>query len=302
METIKRTKIAKRILISIMTMILIVSCILSMKQIKDDNSIIANQELLRAMTYEQFEDGDEDVEGTENVKFSAFFLRDVDGDGYTEKIKGTCREFGKSDDLYMEILVQNEGYLKDGKITIGSENFYLEGVFPVDNEISKNSISTDVKNISFNDLYSGTQKLMIGKVQSDIVESDKQNYQRNRALHNNIDNYSKNNKITLTGTYIDDTGNEISIKKDINLIVDWYDIGSASITNDKGYKDLDVRIDRENNVIKLAGNITAKETNGALLVKSNVLTGTIPQYNGYNPTKIEWSNKDDIVEYNEETR
>ena len=90
METIKRTKIAKRILISIMTLILIVSCVLAMNPIKEDDSIIANQELLRAMTYEQFEDGDENVEGTDNVKFSAFFLRDLDGDGYAEKIKGTC--------------------------------------------------------------------------------------------------------------------------------------------------------------------------------------------------------------------
>ena len=95
METIKRTKIAKRILISMMTLILIVSCILAMKQIKDGNSISANQELLRAMTYEQFEDGDEKVEGTDNVEFSAFFLRDVDGDGYADKLKGTCKEIGK---------------------------------------------------------------------------------------------------------------------------------------------------------------------------------------------------------------
>ena len=73
-----------------MTLILIVSCVLAMNPIKEDDSIIANQELLRAMTYEQFEDGDENVEGTDNVKFSAFFLRDLDGDGYAEKIKGTC--------------------------------------------------------------------------------------------------------------------------------------------------------------------------------------------------------------------
>ena len=39
------------------------------------------------MTYDQFEDGDENIEGTDNVKFSAFYLRDLDGDGYAEKIK-----------------------------------------------------------------------------------------------------------------------------------------------------------------------------------------------------------------------
>ena len=34
--------------------------------------ISADSELARAMTYDQFADGDENVEGTNNVKFSAF--------------------------------------------------------------------------------------------------------------------------------------------------------------------------------------------------------------------------------------
>ena len=77
-----------------------------------------DSELLRAMNYEQFLDGDSNVEGTDNVKFSAFFLRDLNGDGYAEKIKGTCKEVGKEDTLYMEVIVQSTGYLKNAKIEI----------------------------------------------------------------------------------------------------------------------------------------------------------------------------------------
>ena len=50
-------------------------------------------ELARAMTYEQFEDGSDVVyeagsdNVVDNVKFSSFFLRDLDGDGYAEKVK-----------------------------------------------------------------------------------------------------------------------------------------------------------------------------------------------------------------------
>ena len=90
----------------------------------------------RAMSYAQFVDGDDKVyiEGTEgtdseqtvdNVKFSAFFLRDLDGDGYAEKLKGTCKEIGKEDTLYMEVNVQTAGYLKNGKIEINGNNYYL---------------------------------------------------------------------------------------------------------------------------------------------------------------------------------
>ena len=62
-----------------------------------------NPELARAMTYEEVADGDEEVEGTNNcVQFDAFFLRDLNGDGYAESIRGTSKEIGSEDTLYME--------------------------------------------------------------------------------------------------------------------------------------------------------------------------------------------------------
>ena len=52
----------------------------------------------------------------DNIKFSSFFLRDLDSDGYAEKLKGTCKEIGKEDTLYMELNVQTAGYLKNAKV------------------------------------------------------------------------------------------------------------------------------------------------------------------------------------------
>ena len=56
--------------------------------------ISADSELARAMTYDQFADGDENVEGTNNVKFSAFFLRDVNNvtwdDLFDTHLKPSC--------------------------------------------------------------------------------------------------------------------------------------------------------------------------------------------------------------------
>ena len=61
---------------------------MSRREIKNSTrNLNLDPELARAMTYDQFEDGDENIEGTDNVKFSAFYLRDLDGDGYAEKIK-----------------------------------------------------------------------------------------------------------------------------------------------------------------------------------------------------------------------
>ena len=79
-------------------------------------------ELAKAMTYPEVEEGENAIDGTNNVKFDAFFLRDLDGDGEAESIRGTSKEIGTSDTLYMELNVQKSGYLKDGKIRSGMKS------------------------------------------------------------------------------------------------------------------------------------------------------------------------------------
>ena len=106
-------------------MILLILCIVFIIIHKNNKTLLSSydNELKRAMSYEQFTAGDESVEGTDNVKFSTFFLRDLDGDGYAEKLKGTCKEVGSQDTLYMELKVLTDGYLKDGRIEINGNNF-----------------------------------------------------------------------------------------------------------------------------------------------------------------------------------
>ena len=88
-----KSKIAKAVIIGISFYVVILIALtalflLSRREIKNSTrNLNLDPELARAMTYEQFEDGDENIEGTDNVKFSAFYLRDLDGDGYAEKIK-----------------------------------------------------------------------------------------------------------------------------------------------------------------------------------------------------------------------
>ena len=88
-----KSKFAKAVIIGISFYVVILIALtalflLSRREIKNSTrNLNLDPELARAMTYEQFEDGDENIEGTDNVKFSAFYLRDLDGDGYAEKIK-----------------------------------------------------------------------------------------------------------------------------------------------------------------------------------------------------------------------
>lgn len=281
-----------KLLIILFAIILLITTILFFVLKKNTKTHLSSydNELLRTMSYDQFVDGDENIEATDNVKFSSFFLRDLDGDGYAEKIKGTCKEIGYQDTLYMEINVQTEGYLKDAKIEINGKNFYLQTALPKDNEIKSNYIGNDIKTIEFEQLNNGTQKLLTGLVRGKI--------------DNNVNNYSRNdNSIILTGTYVTGDGTEIPIRKEINLSTDWYGTTRASIyARNQDYYDIEGRIDEENESIRLSFEIDTIETDGDLILKSNHVEATIPQLNGYNPTSVRVTRGIGEATYDEETR
>ena len=263
--------------------------------------IATDGELARAMTYDQFEDGDEAVDGTDNVKFSAFFLRDVNGDGYAEKIKGTCKQIGKEDTLYMEVNVQTDGILKNAKIEVDGKNFYLATTAPKDNELKDNYIGTNIKTLEFNDMANGTQKLLTG-----IVRSGDYSYSSSKtsAIGSNINNLSRNdNKITFTGTYVGSDGNEIEIKKEVVLQTDWYGTTSASIsTSTSTYYDIQNRQNEEEGTLTLEAGIRAYEDNNQLNIEKNYVEGTIPQLNGFDPISVTMESSTDSFSYDETNR
>ena len=299
---------SKRKIISIAIFAVVVIAIIIASVINQSNEqssrrkkIIADGELARAMTYDQFVDGDEAVDGTDNVKFSAFFLRDINGDGYAEKIKGTCKQIGKEDTLYMEVNVQTDGILKNAKIEIDGKNFYLATTAPKDNELKDNYIGTNIKTLEFNDMTNGTQKLITG-----IVRSGDYSYSTSKtsAIGSNINNLSRNdNKIIFTGTYVGSDGNEIEIKKEVVLQTDWYGTTSASIsTSTSTYYDIENRQNEEDGTLTLEAGIRASETDYQLNLKKNYVEGTIPQLNGYNPISVTSESSTDSFSYDETSR
>ena len=263
--------------------------------------VIGDSELARAMTYNQFEDGDEAVDGTDNVKFSAFFLRDVNNDGYAEKIKGTCKQIGKEDTLYMEVNVQTDGILKNGKIEIDGKNFYLTTATPKDNELKDNYISTNTHVMEFTDLNNGTQKLLTGMVRSGEYSM---NNDKISAIGSNINNLSRNdNKIIFTGIYVDSDNNEIEIRKEIEFTVDWYGLTSASLEAESSdHYDLNSRKDEANNNIVFDVDIKAEETKGLLNISRNYVEGTVPQLNGCDPISVSTSSPISLFDYDETNR
>ena len=284
----------------VLAIILVIVVAVIMASIEKANLVKANPELGRAMNYEEFTDKDEEVEGTENVKFSAFFLRDINQDGYAEKLKGTCKEIGKEDTLYMEINVETAGMLKNAKIEIQGNNFYLQTALPKDNELKDNYIGNNIKTIEFNDLTNGTQKLLTG-----IVRSGDYSYTSSKAaaIGNNINNLSRqDNKVILTGTYVNEENQEIEIRKEVNLETDWYGETRASISTTSQNKNIENVIDEEKGVVNLDFTVYTSETANELIVSKNHVEGEIPELNGYAPTSVEYTGSNAVFNYDKEKR
>ena len=290
----------KRIVIAsiVLVLVLVFATVITVYKNNISEKGIIDPELAKAMTYAQVQEGENAVDGTENVKFDAFFLRDINNDGYAESIRGTSKEIGKEDTLYMELNVQTAGYLKDAKITINGENFYLQTSLPKDQELLDNYVGSNIKEIKFNQLNNGTQKLLTGIVRSGDYSTS---YNKAQAIGNNINNYSKVNSVTLTGTYVSEEG-EIEISKTVEFNVDWYGTTKANIytTNQSNY--IDNAINEENGTINLNFTVNTEELDKELILKNNHVEMDIPELNGYAPIEVVYTGSNAESSYNEETK
>lgn len=151
---------------------------------KVDNQLSnLNAENKRAANYTVITDSNSIIPNTQNnVKFSAFFTRDLDGDGKAEKYDGTCKSVNTEDTLYIDLNVLTEGKLKDGKITINSTNFNYSMGMIKDSVLKENYVSDNVKEIELNDVNAGTEKLILGEIIPNIG-NDTTNYSKQSTIH-----------------------------------------------------------------------------------------------------------------------
>ena len=294
----KKVKIATLVIIAIA---LVISSIAIFK----NNNKIAETEILVSQNYEQVQEGDEKIDGTDYVKFDAFYLRDIDGDGYAEKLRGTCKEIGKEDTLYMDLSVIGNGKLKDGTITINGKNFFFNTTIVKSNIISDNYINNDTKEIKLNELENGTQTLLFGSTRSGIYN----NYNTtNAAIKDNINNYhATDNEITLTGIHVADDGTETEISKTIYLTNDWYGTTRATVNywNSSNYQSYIINnvIDEENQKVNLFFYVYPGEEDKKLIIDKCHFECEIPQLNGYDPLNVYIQDDNDAeFEYDSESR
>lgn len=280
---------SKKKIISVLVFLVIITIVLSIFFVKHVDNKTANldAETLKAMTYKELTDEDSKINNCDYVQFSAFFTRDLDKDGYAERLNGTCKEISNTDTLYAELKVLSKGYLKDGKITLNAKNFIWTTSIVSDTVVKGNYIGdTSVINLQ-NEILSGSEKLFWGKISNKI---------------SNINDYSKVNSITLTGTYVDDFGVETPISKTVNLTVDWYGSVKAMMSIDTKTEYLDSLNINDSGEMTVSIFVSTVEKAEELILKDNIITIEAPEINGYSPIEVNTTSKVLKSEYDSNTR
>ncbi len=290
--------------ICIISTILIVSAIcLALVKYKIDDKYKGIQ--TRTMTYTRVKDGDE-ATNCEFIKFDAFFLKDVDGDGIADGVRGSCNQIGKEDNLYFEIKVEKDGYLENGKITINTTNSYLYAALVKDSGIKDNYIGPNIKEIELNKLSNGMQKLIITSIRSGdySLSSESMN-----AINNNINNYSDINSVTFTGTHVSEDGTITEIEKTIEFNVDWYGklnteipevirLDQSNLNHEYSFNEL---LDENGETLTLDFKVGVQENRYQSLISKSVIEGNIPELNGSKPLNVEISGIGVTYKYDNET-
>ena len=223
------------------------------EQVEMSSVTLAEREKLRAMTYSRVTDSNYST-GVDQVKFAAFFLRDLDEDGYAEQYAGTCKQVNEKDTLYVEFKVLTSGYLENGQITISNSNFKWNTAIVSDTIVDGDYIGNTSTIRLKSTVNNGSQKLLMGTISNNIG--------------NNINNYSKQVDITLTGTYVSETGDRTEINTTKKVTVDWYGEVEASIPTTQTTKYMsDLSIDE--NYVSITAPISTKEVKGELLLSNN---------------------------------
>ena len=213
---------------------------------------------------------------SKNVKFDAYFRNENSKTHY--KVADVNNDEVNID---LKLDVQKEGYLKDIVISMQPKdestilNYQL-------NKIKDEEML--VKKQSENNIYlQQLNKEESANISLSIVPNI--NEQTTKSILN------QNSIIKLTGTYINDNGEESNIEKDVTLNIGW--TGKYEVKNDiEIAKYLPVNINNEGKVfLQLNIKTGLEEKTNTLPIKNTKIELSIPTFNNIEPEKIDLSAK-----------
>lgn len=304
----KRKNITRKIYIKniviFLALVAIIAIVIFFASKRKETSIInMSSNSLLSQNYDVASDEDAIIKDDKNnvingIEFDAFFLAENESGEEAKRVRGACNKIGEQSNLYIKLAVKEEGYIKDGIIDINSNNFYFNTSIIKDTEVANNCISPNTKTITLNNINNGTDKILMGSVRSGNYSSV---YNKTSAIGNDTNKYNKENTITFSGTFVENS-EERHFTKTVPIKVDWYGNIDCMITPQsqtsyvENFNDL-----KTEEGICLETSINVAETLNELIMSGSYISGTIPELNGYKATNVEILGKNVEYTYNGQT-
>lgn len=207
----------------------------------------------------------------ENVEFDAYFVN-------SEKVSAhSLKQDINAQDTRMYVSVKvKKGYLKDAKVQIFGEQENKLANFKMLNSNESleliQSIDTDNNLISLKQINKDTEAVL----QIPITANKDNKF--------DLSNFSKENRIKLTASYVNDEGKTISVQKTIKARVEW--TGTASVTIEQSVERyIPFTVNETKGLLVQTIVKTGLENNNLPIEETNINV-TVPVVNGIKPTKV----------------
>lgn len=243
--------------------------------------------------YTEVKDGDNSIDGSTDVTFDVYFLKDKNNDGEAEGYRGSKIEYGKQDKLYFDLNVSGNAILKDGSITFDNKNVKIGGVLAKSSVIPSTLSSTDYRKINLGEVSPGTSSFFYLNV-SPYIEND-------------LNYFSGTNRVIFRGTIVNNvTGLETPVEKVIEYDIDTYSTKiSTSINETKTSGTINNTSYEDKNLVNISYTVQAIENYDAMPMKASYLLGSVSNFEGYHPVRVTVTSGDGYpidFEYDSETQ
>ena len=292
----------KKIIVSLIS-VMIVFFGLTFLVRKENNSLTERDR--RLLTYDQYQTGDELIDGADYITFDAYFYEKINGT--STKIRGQYLNIKDNAELWLDLHVYGDAELKDAKIELVNGNVKTSGY------LYKNSIIPSNMNVPNGGTITLKPSIQGATLNHKIAVS--------ANLTNDLNSLSNStNKVILTGTAILPDGTEKAIRKEVNYTVDWYldDVTASIGIFKKSNQSFPYREVFGCESPTLAGSVKAyyhewtgenykltfdlTTTSNSPFLKSANIEVKIPKLNGYDPLSVTMNNYGITYNYDQATR
>ena len=176
----------------------IISALLAIVLLYANSAAVVSYAVDELLTAQELENQKTTTNNT-NVEFDVYY----EGGSHTGNLDITS----DSNKLNLKLKVKDTGYLKDATVTFSDVNFTISDDGTNSDRIKE--FNSDASSIKFNQINAGEE----------IVKSLNLAIKQETKVNQNIMN--KDNKVTLSATYVNAKGKEEAISKDIMINTNW---------------------------------------------------------------------------------